>query len=175
MSFEPLSTVFAPLAQAAESDERRMVRNEALGAEVGRLPMHVAMGHDASSSLRAPTERMGEFADLDFDTTTEVAARRLDDVFGEVCQPGERVVMKVDTQGFEREVLAGGEASLARIEAVQLELSFLPLYEGGAPIEAVLAWMRERGFLPAYMAPASIQRPSRRWLQADVLFVRDHA
>ena len=54
-----------------------------------------------------------------------------------------------------------------------LELSFLPLYEGEAPIEAIVAWMRERAFAPAFMAPAFTERPSRRWLQADVLFVRD--
>ena len=175
VSFEPLPDVFAGLARAARSDARWTVRNEALGAETGRLPMHVANA-DASSSLLAPTERMGEFADfLTFETTTEVAVRRLDDVFDEVCRPGESVVMKVDTQGFEREVLEGGQASLGRIDAVQLELSFLPLYQGEPPVEVVLAWMRERGFVPAFVAPAYTERPSRRWLQADVLFVRDDA
>ena len=173
VSFEPLPQVFARLAQAARSDARWTVRNEALGAETGRLPMHVA-NSDASSSLLAPSERMGEFAGfLAFDTTTEVSVRRLDDVFDEVCRPGESVVMKVDTQGFEREVLEGGQASLSRIHAVQLELSFLPLYQDEPPIEVALAWMRERGFVPAFVAPAYVQRPSRRWLQADVLFVRD--
>lgn len=135
--------------------------------------MHVA-NFDASSSLRRPSERMGEFADfLSFETTTEVAVQRLDEVFEEICQPGDRVVVKVDTQGYEREVLIGAEASLGRIDAIQLELSFVPLYEGEAPIETVMAWMRERSFVPAFMAPAYVERPSRRWLQADVLFVRD--
>ena len=173
VSFEPLPDVFAHLAQAARPDPGWTVRNEALGAQAGSFTMHVANA-DASSSLRAPSDRMGEFADfLAFDTTTEVTVRRLDDVFDEVCRPGERVVMKVDTQGFEREVLEGGQASLDQIEAVQLELSLLPLYQGEAPIEVVLAWMRARGFVPTYLAPAYVERPSRRWLQADVLFVRD--
>lgn len=173
VSFEPLPDVFTRLAQAARSDARWDVRNEALGAETGRRPMHVANA-DASSSLLAPSNRMEEFADfLTFDATAEVSVRRLDDVFGEVCQPNESVVMKVDTQGFERQVLEGGQASLGRIDAVQLELSFLPLYQGEPPVEVVLAWMRERGFAPAFVAPAYIERPSRRWLQADVLLVRD--
>ena len=173
VSFEPVPATFARLEAAAREDPAWEVRNQALGAEPGRLPMHVA-NHDASSSLLAPADRMGDFADfLDFEDQVEVEVQRLDAVFDEVCQPGDRVAMKVDTQGYESAVLEGAEGVLDRIDAVTLELSFVPLYQGEPPAEAVMAWMRERGFAPAYVAPAFVERPSRRWLQADVLFVRD--
>ncbi|WP_420455187.1 FkbM family methyltransferase [Rubrivirga sp.] len=173
VSFEPVPAVFERLTRAAEDDARWEVRNQALGADAGRLPIHVA-NYDASSSLLPPAARMGEVADfLSFQETAEVAVCRLDDVFDDVCRPGERVAMKVDTQGYESAVLAGAEGALGRIDAVQLELSFLPLYEGEPPAEVVMGWMRERGFVPAYVAPAFVEKPSRQWLQADVLFVRD--
>jgi len=173
VSFEPLPDAFARLAKAARPDAAWEVRNEALGAEAGRLPMHVASS-DASSSLLPPSPRMGEFAGfLAFEEGTEVAVRPLDELFAQVCRPGDRVAMKVDTQGYERAVLAGAEGSLGRIDALMLELSFTPLYAGEPPVEDVLAWLRARGFAPAYIAPAFAERPSRRWLQADVLLVRD--
>ena len=59
------------------------------------------------------------------------------------------------------------------IDAVLLELSLVPLYQGEPPAEEVLAWARARGFVPAYIAPAFVSRPSRQWLQADVLLTRD--
>ncbi len=173
VSFEPVPAVFERLSRASAGDPAWAVRNEALGREEGRLPMHVA-NYDASSSILPPTDRMGEVADfLSFDTTAEVAVRRLDAVFDDVCRPGDRVALKVDTQGYESAVLAGAEGVLDRVDAVQLELSFLPLYQGEPPAETVMAWMRERAFVPAYLAPAFVQKPSRQWLQADVLFVRD--
>ncbi|WP_412060576.1 FkbM family methyltransferase [Rubrivirga sp. IMCC45206] len=173
VSFEPVPAVFARLSAAAAADADWAVRNHALGAAPARLPMHVA-NHDASSSLLPPSDRMGEMADfLSFDATTEVDVFRLDDLFDELCRPGERVALKVDAQGYESAVLAGAQASLARIDAVQLELSFVPLYDGEPPAEAVMASMRERGFVPAFVAPAFVLRPSRQWLQADVLFLRD--
>lgn len=173
VSFEPLPAAFARLAAAAAPDPSWTVRNEALGAEPATLPLHVA-NFDASSSLLPPSDRMGDVAGfLSFDATVDVAVRRLDDLFDDLCRPGDRVAMKVDTQGYERAVLAGAEGSLGRVDAVQLELSFLPLYRGEPPAEEVMGWLRARGFVPAYVAPAFVQRPSRQWLQADVLFVRD--
>ena len=169
VSFEPVPDVFARLHEATRGDGAWDARNEALGAEPATLPIHVA-NHDASSSLLPPSSRMGAFADfLAFDATVDVTVRRLDDV----CRPGERVALKVDTQGYESAVLAGAERSLGRIDAVLLELSLVPLYQGEPPAEEVLAWARARGFVPAYLAPAFVARPSRQWIQADVLLTRD--
>ena len=42
----------------------------------------------------------------------------------------ERCLLKVDTQGFERSVLDGAGDLMDRFAAVQLELSFVELYEG---------------------------------------------
>ena len=173
VSFEPVPAVFDRLRAASADDDAWEIRNEAVGAEPGRLPIHVA-NKDASSSLLPPSERMADVAGfLSFDETVEVPVCRLDDVFDGLVRPGERVAMKVDTQGYESAVLEGAERSLGRIDAVTLELSFVPLYQGEPPAEAVMAWMRARGFAPAFVAPAFTERPSRRWLQADVLFVRD--
>jgi len=173
VSFEPVPHVFERLQQGSRGDGAWEIRNEALGAEEARLPMHVA-NHDASSSLLPPSERMGVFADfLEFETAGEVSVRRLDDLFDTLCRPEDRVAMKVDTQGYESAVLEGAEASLDRLDAVTLELSLTPLYEGELPMEVIMDRLRARGFAPAYIAPAFVQRPSRRWIQADVLFIRD--
>ena len=81
----------------------------------------------------------------------------------------------MDVQGYESAVLDGAEAALTRLDALMLELSFTPLYEGEPPVETLMARLRASGFAPAYIAPAFVQRPSRRWIQADVLFIRDDA
>ena len=59
---------------------------------------------------------------------TEVAT--LDSIFNRYRTKNERTFVKIDTQGFETEVLKGAKESLPSITGVQLELSIVPLYEG---------------------------------------------
>ena len=171
-SFEPIPEAFVQLQEKANADGTWEAYNLALGAEEGEADLHVA-NRDASSSLRPPAEAMRDYAGfLSFESTRLVPVRRLDNLFDTLASPGERVVMKVDTQGYEEAVIEGAGLALDRIDAVLLELSFVPLYEGEPPADAVMAQMRMRGFVPAYLAPAYTESGTRRWVQADVLFLR---
>src|SRR5690606_15243686 len=66
-----------------------------------------------------------------------VPVRRLDGIFGDVVgRPDARVFLKCDTQGFDLKVIDGASAVLRSILALQIELSFTPIY-AGAPAYAV--------------------------------------
>jgi len=54
-----------------------------------------------------------------------VATRKLDDI----AEIGEMDLLKMDVQGAEREVLSHGAAKLRNTVAVQLEVSFVSLYQ----------------------------------------------
>ena len=62
--------------------------------------------------------------------TEVVAVIRLDDVTAGYLRGAKAVLLKVDTQGFEWDVLDGAVETLGKVAAVQLELSLLPLYGG---------------------------------------------
>lgn len=172
VSFEPLADAHSELAEAASGDRDWRTVQAALGAERGEATIHRA-SNSASSSLRAPGAAMAEAAPhLAFESSETVRVERLDDRIGEVCPPEARGFLKVDTQGFELDVLRGAEASLDRMQAVQLESSLSPLYDGQPPMEEVLAWMRARGWVPGWIHPAYWTPGERRWIEADVLFVR---
>ncbi|MEM1116505.1 MAG: FkbM family methyltransferase [Bacteroidota bacterium] len=174
VSFEPHPGAFRDLEAAASGDRCWEVRNEALGDAEGMLDLHLGE-KDYTSSLLAPSDALRQYADVEFVGTKAVPVRRLDAVFEGVWQHGERVALKVDTQGYERAVIAGAARALEHVEAVLLELSFVPLYESEPPAEVVVAQLREAGFVPAYLTPAFTEAGSRRWLQADVLFFRGDA
>jgi len=170
VSFEPIPGAFRTLTAAAASDPLWDVRNIAVGAADGEATMNVA-SNVASSSILAPNAALaGAAPHLSFEQSALVPVRRLDGLAD--LPPGERVFLKVDTQGFEQAVLEGAEGMLDRIYAIQLELSFLPLYEGEPPAEEVMAWLRARGFVPAWLYPAFWAPGTRQWYQADILFLR---
>ncbi|HQT53352.1 MAG TPA: FkbM family methyltransferase, partial [Phenylobacterium sp.] len=56
--------------------------------------------------------------------------------------------LKMDIQGGELAALRHGTAKLARCAMVQLEVSFVPLYEGQPSFGDIDVWMRGHGFIP---------------------------
>lgn len=84
-------------------------------------------------------------------------------------------LLKLDTQGFELEVLRGGSRLLATAQAVLMEVSLIQINRGCPLIHEVLAFMKERGF-QSY----DILEIHRRLLdgatnQIDLLFVKENS
>ena len=173
VSFEPLPEPRAQLEEVSSTDPLWTVSGHALGHARERVSMNLAIA-DASSSILEPTSAMKGFAaDAAAREIVEVEVIPLDEVFDDVVPSGARVLLKVDTQGYESAVLAGGERALENVDLIMLELSLIELYEGAPFAEVLIARLRERGFVPAWLYPAFWQQTTGRWLQADAVFVRE--
>ena len=101
-------------------------------------------------------------------TATTYVTRMLDEVAAPFEGP---LFLKIDVQGAELEVLAGGPTTLERSEVVQLEVPFVSYNEGAPTLLDVMRFMNDREFLPIDVSGFS--RPNGIDLvQADFLFVR---
>lgn len=171
VSFEPLGNAFRELSSTVASDQRWTARNHALGSESGTARINVASNSNSSSLLPMLDAHREAAPWVDYVDEESITVERLDDVAGEVLGAARSVFLKVDTQGFEREVLAGGAETLARCVGLQLELSFVPLYEGGMLVDEAIRWAYGEGFHlvgieQGYAAPGG------EILQVDGVFVR---
>ena len=96
--------------------------------------------------------------------------RRLDAVFDELTATCSRVFLKCDTQGHDLAVLNGlGDRTLF---GVQVELSFVPIYDeipGWLQVEDAL---RRREFAPVDYFPVNRAADGLTLLEADGVFVR---
>ena len=82
--------------------------------------------------------------------------------------------LKIDVQGFEKHVLAGSKSTVNdRCVGMQLELSFLPLYDGGMLIREALDLVYSLGFTPTGLLPSFTDPRNGRMLQADGTFFRE--
>jgi hypothetical protein len=88
--------------------------------------------------------------------------------------PSGGVSLKIDTQGFELEVLQGATAMLARTSMVRVELSLAALYEGQPDYVEVICYLRDRGYRLTYLEPGFEDPTTGELLQADVIMVADH-
>jgi FkbM family methyltransferase len=171
VSFEPLSASFASLSTAIQDDPTWSAHHLALGTEPGSATINVA-SNSASSSFRdmLDTHRAAVPA-VDFVAQETVTVARLDDVDDEHLPSARHPFLKVDTQGFEREVLAGAPDLVGRCVGLQLELSFIPLYDGGMLVDEAVAWAYEQGF-HLVNVEQGYAAPSGEILQVDGVFVR---
>ena len=103
--------------------------------------------------------------------TETIRVERLDDAVAEILRPDDVVYLKIDTQGFERHVLAGGPDTLARAAGLQLELSFVSLYEGGMLANEAISLAYDAGF-HLEVIEQGWAAPTGQMLQADGIFFR---
>ena len=82
------------------------------------------------------------------------------------------LLLKLDVQGFELEVLSGGESTLGISDVVIMETSLLPYNEGAPLFGDVVSFMSNRGFV-VFDFCGQLRRESDNVLfQTDVAFVR---
>jgi FkbM family methyltransferase len=172
VSFEPLAEPFNRLQQAARADSKWQAVNIGLGDQDSQAVINVA-GNSQSSSFLPMLAAHSEAAPESMYVGEQSAEiRRLDSVFASYVTPDTRIFLKIDTQGFEKKVLQGAEKTLRQIELIQVECSFVPLYEGAILIEEMIAFLRGVGFDPIETIPAFHHHESAHLMQADILFAR---
>jgi FkbM family methyltransferase len=174
VSFEPLSAPFARLARSASADSCWDCLQCALGDVGGTATMNVAGNAGASSSLLPMLQSHRDaFPQANYVGVEDVTVRTLDGAAGELLRSDDVAFLKIDVQGFERQVIAGAESTINdRCVGVQLELSFVALYDGDMLIREALDLMDSLGFVLAGLAPGFIDVRNGRVLQADGVFFR---
>ncbi len=80
--------------------------------------------------------------------------------------------MKIDTQGYEWNVLDGAEETLSKLKGLHCELSLVQLYEGQRLWLELLGRLEKEGFTLWNLQPGFTDTTSGRTLQVDATFFR---
>lgn len=177
VSFEAIPDVHSKLVEHAkrQGDSWVVAPCAALGSKRGRIEINIA-GNSVSSSV-LPMTRTHQDAEpkSKYINKQLIDMMTLDEVAPTVIPPTGAILLKVDTQGYEMEVLKGATSILRRTVALQLELSLTPLYEGAPTLLEMVAFMKDQGYGLFSIIPGFRDRQSGRLLQADGYFVRENS
>jgi FkbM family methyltransferase len=171
ISFEPLSSAYTQLRSHAEGDPNWTIADRtAIGAETGVVEIHVS-GNSVSSSIldMLPSHSQAE-PQSGFVGTESVPVKRLDDLCA--LSPTDRVLLKIDVQGYERQVLDGAKRVLGSCSAVISEMSLVPLYEGQVLAREMWDLLAVQDFEAWSLEPGFRNPETGRMLQIDGIFVR---
>lgn len=143
VSYEPVAGAFEKLASAASRDPKWEIHRLALGDKNGTAQIHVSENTVFSSMLELSA--LGYAFDKRAHTSrSETVEMKTFDAAVAGLETG-RAFLKIDTQGFEKQVLEGAANSLHHILGLQVELPIEHLYEGTWTFAEALNYMAAKG------------------------------
>ena len=172
ISFEPVSASFEKLSHMSQKDDQWSVVQMAVGDRQGEMPIHISL-NSVSSSLKQATQSAVEAEKgIKVVGTEDVFIDTLDHLTIKYkIQSG--YWLKIDVQGFEREVLTGAKQVLKEAKVVQIELALTPSYQNGSYIEEIISTLRNEGFVVYSLLAGYSNYTTGKMYEAEGFFVRE--
>jgi len=147
------------------------VRVTAIGNSIGTATFHVNRDPQVSSLLPLGADRIESFPASKVVEEITVPVTTLDVLFDGVILV-EPILLKIDVQGFEDRVIAGGGSFLKRVQWVLVEVSFSRLYEGERNFETIVDLLKKHGF--RFVRPMNFHFSPKTGeiIEMDALFIR---
>ena len=144
-SFEPLPDCYEELVASFAGKQRFKSFNLALGNETGKIKMNRNEYSPSSSLLPMAELHKKAYPFAQKEVVQEVSIARLDDVVSnfELRKP---ILIKLDVQGFEDKVIAGGMNIIEQADILLIELSMEQLYENQPIFEDIYQILVKLGF-----------------------------
>ena len=172
VSFEPLFTPFNTLSDISRNDSDWHIERCAVGDIDGEIEINIA-GNSASSSIREMLPSHYNAApDSSYVGIEKVEIFKLDSIAKKYKKNGSNIFLKIDTQGYEENVIIGAKDLIDDLKMIQMELSLIELYQGQKLLIEMLEVMRDKGFTLWNLDPAFINPINGQMLQLDAVFVK---
>ncbi len=144
-SFEPLRDCYLKLVSNLEGVPRAKAFNYALGDIDGSIDMHRSRSSTSSSLLSMMDLHKQAFPHTKDETIEKVDVRCLDGIAADL-HIEDNILVKIDVQGYENKVIAGGTQIISRAKVVVVETGVEELYEGQGFFHEIFSVMTEMGF-----------------------------
>jgi FkbM family methyltransferase len=174
VSFEPLTSAHGELLLASTGDPMWDAYPRcALGDHDGEVEINIAGNSESSSILPMLESHRSAAPESAYQGKEIVPIKTLDAVAGQYLKHARVPFLKIDTQGFEWQVLDGARDTLPHIKGILVELSLVPLYEGQHLWREVVDRLEAEGFTLWAFKPVFSDQVLGRTLQVDGVFYRN--
>lgn len=164
-AFEPNKRLVEQTLSSKYGRNTNIVLNAAaLGSESGSLTLNQNETDELSSFLEMQVDEQNPFKNQAVSTQVTVPVLTLDQYVAE--KKLEQIdLLKIDTQGFDLQVLKGASEKLAsgQIKFVMMEVNFVPMYDGQPSFGDVDLFLREHGYALVDMYEKIYQNNRLAW------------
>jgi FkbM family methyltransferase len=168
--FEPLPDVFEKLKLNFKGRSNFRYYNYALSDSSAEMDIHRNEYSPSSSILEMLDLHKSNFDFAVKSEVTRIQTRTLDSFFSNpILNP---VLLKIDVQGYEMQVLQGGELVLQQADVIIIETSFYALYKSQPLFEDIYSHLTSKGFRYVGNIEQLESPKDHQVLQADAVFIK---
>jgi len=171
-SFEPISECYKELVNKEDQINKLKCFNLALGKETREGVINRNEFLPSSSILDMESLHKEAFPYTAKTNQEKINITSLDKIHNEIDWV-QKILLKIDVQGYELEVLEGAKNSLNSVDLIIVETTFLKLYNNQPLFEDVYNFLYSRSFRYRGNFDQIINPNTGRILQADAIFVKE--
>ena len=173
ISFEPLSDAYLKLLENSKEDPKWEIAPRCgLGSSSKTAHINVSGNSWSSSFLQITKNHTIAAPSSAYIASEKVSIFTLDELMQNEVSQSKRPYLKIDTQGYELEVLEGAKEVLTYLCGVQLEISLQPLYEGQPELLEIIDKVTKLGFELYDLEPEFYDKQNGRLMQLNAIFIK---
>jgi FkbM family methyltransferase len=173
ISFEPTSDAWNVLIENSKNDTKwRVAHRCAVGNIDGKSEINISSNSVSSSLLEMDKQHLDAAPDSFYLAKETVELCTLDTHFRNNGSLSKASFLKIDTQGYEINVLQGAASILPHVKGIQIELSLVKLYEGQMTYKNLIELLESDGYEIWSVIPGFINKSTGRMLQFDAIFFK---
>jgi len=173
ISFEPVSSAYQALLKNSKIKQEWIAINSAVGDIEGTLPINVSLNSVSSSLRKVKSHTIEAESGTAILKTETVPINTLDNLLKQVKWEKD-IWLKIDVQGFEREVIRGANETLKIARVVQIELAVIPSYEQSPYLEEIIAELRTFGFTLYSIMSGFRNYDTGQMFEVEGFFIREY-
>lgn len=173
LSFEPVLSVHEKLKKNSSRDEKwKIFEPIALGNKNSENSINISKNTVSSSIFNITNEHVDSAPDSKIVMKQLIQERKLNDIFFQLNIKKKNLFLKIDTQGYEFEVLKGAEKVLNEFKGILVEVSLTNLYEGNKDWLEIIKFIQSKGFSIWSVDRGFSNKNNGKTLQLDLCFFK---
>lgn len=174
VSFEPLSDAYKAMKSKAQKNPNWIAAEQcAIGEFDGEIEINVSENSVSSSLMKVMDEHVKAEPSSRIAKQEKVKIYKLDTIAKQFMGSAKNLLIKIDTQGYEDNVIEGAKETIKQCKGMQVELSLTKLYEGQKLFDEMVKKITSLGFSLQQIEPSFTDKNSGKMLQVDGIFFRD--
>lgn len=173
VSFEPLIDAYKQLQKISKNDKNWTIHpRSAIGSSEGIIEINVSKNSVSSSVLPMSKTHSEAAPSSQYIDKQNVNITTIDHVIDLYLNDDSILFLKIDTQGYESEVMNGASIALEKAQGLIIELSLVNLYDGQLLWKDLLSRIEALGFSLWAIQPGFTHPVNGQTLQMDAIFYK---
>ncbi len=172
ISFEPQELAHAKLMEISSTDNKWKVFEKCGVGNDGFKNLNISQNSVSSSFLEMEKLHLVSNPDSKFIKKENVKIISLDKIFTKMNSQFNKNFLKIDAQGYEKEILESGKNILNNFIGISCEISIHPLYEGETKLLDMFNYLNNKGYEIYSIHNSYYEIKHGQTFSIDVVFIK---